>query len=206
MKIKEVDSDVLFPTPLWIVDYEDFESVNRTILDEMDKVDWDAEHQRHKLGSLSEHRHREDTFITVELVPSAKVILDAFGSSCAQIGQELGWDMEHNDIRVEEMWAHITPPGKNTQTHDHAGAHLSCTYYVRAPKACGNLRFVEDRKHRFSEPAGSVIGMQKEVAAKEGRMVIFPAWVSHYVDENRSGETRVSLSFNASLVPNGTPK
>jgi hypothetical protein len=51
-----------------------------------------------------------------------------------------------------------------------------------------------------------VIGLQKEVAAKEGRMVIFPAWVSHYVDENRSGETCVSVSFNASLVSNGTPK
>ncbi len=85
-------------------------------------------------------------------------------------------------------------------------AHLSCAVYVRASKGCGNLRFVGNRKHRFLEPKSTTIGMQKEVAAKEGRMVIFPAWVSHYVEENRSGETRVSRSFNASLKPKDAPK
>jgi Putative 2OG-Fe(II) oxygenase len=32
-------------------------------------------------------------------------------------------------------------------------------------------------------------------------MIIFPAWLSHYVEENRSQQNRVSISMNAKLIP-----
>jgi ectoine hydroxylase-related dioxygenase (phytanoyl-CoA dioxygenase family) len=36
-------------------------------------------------------------------------------------------------------------------------------------------------------------------------MVIFPSWVSHAVEQNRSSQERVSLSMNATLVPKSEP-
>jgi uncharacterized protein (TIGR02466 family) len=202
LKIANVESDVLFPVPYWVIDFDDVEDVNQAILQEIDRVDWDAEHRRRGLQRLVNNRHQEDAFITTELVPSAKQVVDAFGHSCLEIGRELGWDLEHNEIRVLELWAHITAPGKVTQTHDHAPSHLSCAYYVRTPKHCGELHFKEDRKQRASEPASNLANMRQDVAVqpKEGRMVIFPGWLSHYVSENRSGQRRVSLSCNADLM------
>ena len=35
---------------------------------------------------------------------------------------------------------------------------------------------------------------------KEGRLVLFPSWVSHGVRENHTDEDRISISFN--LIPN----
>jgi hypothetical protein len=46
----------------------------------------------------------------------------------------------------------MTPPGKSTQAHEHTPSHLSCAYYVSATDGCGNLQFLDDRKHRFGEP------------------------------------------------------
>ena len=32
--------------------------------------------------------------------------------------------------------------------------------------------------------------------AKEGRCIMFPAWLTHCVDPNESNEDRISVSFN----------
>lgn len=201
MRLKSVDSDMLFPTPIWYAEYEDYKNVNDAILEEISKVDWDAQHANWGLAETVEERHYEDTFLTLELVPSVSAIVEAFGKHCAEIARVLEWDVKANDLYITELWAHITPPGKNTQTHDHFPAHLSCAYWLRTPEGCGNLRFLDDRKHRMLEPKKSIT---VEVPAKEGNMVIFPAWMSHYVEENRATETRVSISMNAKLKPKHT--
>jgi ectoine hydroxylase-related dioxygenase (phytanoyl-CoA dioxygenase family) len=38
---------------------------------------------------------------------------------------------------------------------------------------------------------------QVVVQVEEGTLVIFPAWLVHSVDPNRSGRPRISASFNA---------
>ena len=37
---------------------------------------------------------------------------------------------------------------------------------------------------------------QVVVKVSNGTMLIFPAWLAHSVDANRSGETRISIGFN----------
>lgn len=208
MEIKNVNRQLLFPTLVWLVEYGNFESVNRGILDEMSRVDWKSEHERS--GRMNEVRGRfmEDVFITPTLVPSAAAIVEAFINSCEHIAEELDWDLANHEIRVSDLWAHVTPPGKSTQQHHHFPDHLSCAYYVRAPEACGNLRLLDDRKCRVLEPHSgtndAVMAKFVEIPATEGLMVIFPSWLSHQVGENQSNESRVSISMNAALVPKGS--
>lgn len=205
MKAANIERNLLFPTPLWCIEYEGFAEVNRAVLEEIRRVDWLAEHQRRGLERLYESRFREDVFITTEKVPSAKVVVEAFEESCSRIALELGWDLESHRIHVTELWAHVTPPGQWTQVHDHNPSHLSCAYYVSVAENCGNIQFFDDRKHRSIEPESSSPGpltsRRVTVPAKAGMMVIFPAWMSHAVEQNLSGEERVSLSMNATLVP-----
>jgi hypothetical protein len=87
VKIANVESDVLFPVPFCVIDFDGVENINRAILQEIDRIDWDAEHQRRGLQHLVNSRHQEDVFITTELVPSAKQVIDAFGHSCLEIGR-----------------------------------------------------------------------------------------------------------------------
>ena len=88
MKLTNVDNQLLFPTPIWTIEYAEYEPVNDGILAEMDTVDWPAEHARAGLDQVVEDRYREDIFITPALVPSVKRVIQAFsatrGSSLAR--------------------------------------------------------------------------------------------------------------------------
>lgn len=209
MEVKNVNRHLLFPTAVWMVEYDHYQAINQGILDEMSRVDWEAEHARS--GRMAEVRDRylEDIFITTELVPSAGAILSAFVYNCERIAEESQWDLTSNEIRVSDLWAHVTPPGRNTQCHHHMPDQLSCAYYVRTPQNCGNLRLLDDRKCRFIEPnptTPTVMSAQwMDVPVKEGLMVIFPSWLNHQVGENLSSEPRVSLSMNAALLPRNSP-
>ena len=209
MELKNVNRQLLFPTAVWMVEYDNYQDVNQGILDEMSRVDWEAEHQRSGRAAEAHDRYGEDIFVTTELVPSAAAVLSAFIHGCAQIAEESEWDLINNEFRISDLWAHVTPPGKNTQRHHHLPDHLSCAYYLRTPEGCGNLRLMDDRKYRIGEPKSAtpnaLTGHWVDVPAREGLMAIFPSWLSHQVGENRSGEPRVSLSMNAALLPKGSP-
>lgn len=209
MEIKNVNRELLFPTPIWMVEHDDYQSVNQGIVDEMSRVDWEVEHEKSGRTAEVQNRYMEDIFITTALVPSAAAVLSAFVFNCERIAEECEWDLDGREIRVSDLWAHVTPPGKNTQRHHHLPDHLSCAYYVRTPENCGNLRLLDDRKYRFAEPdhttTNAITAQTVDIPAKEGLMVIFPSWLSHQVGENRSGEPRVSLSMNAALLPKDSP-
>jgi uncharacterized protein (TIGR02466 family) len=40
------------------------------------------------------------------------------------------------------------------------------------------------------------VGNEIKLEVKQGRMVIFPAWLVHSVPVNRNAEERISISFN----------
>jgi len=48
-------------------------------------------------------------------------------------------------------------------------------------------------------------GNEAVVEARAGRLVIFPAWLSHRVPPNRSHNDRISVSFNV-MFPNFTER
>jgi hypothetical protein len=100
-----------------MIEHDNYQSVNQGILDEMGRVDWQAEHRRSGRAEEANDRYLEDIFITTELVPSSEAILSAFVHGCEQIAEESEWDLVNNEIRVSDLWAHVTPRSKNTQRH-----------------------------------------------------------------------------------------
>ena len=105
------------------------------------------------------------------------------------------------------MWANINNPGAYNKQHMHPNSQWSGVYYVKVPKDSGSL-FVEDPR-----PGPGIImprrleGLPRPLwhlviyPPIEGQMIMFPAWLSHGVEINRSKEKgekgwRVSISFN----------
>ena len=93
------------------------------------------------------------------------------------------------------------------KSHVHPHCDWSGCYYVKTPKNCGVLWFVDPRpvRHMIIEPhlydnkevfgrfhGGTQFGVSPEV----GRLVVFPSFLEHFVDPNESHETRISISFN----------
>ncbi len=210
VKLKAAKSQcvLLFPVPVAVVQFEEYEEVNQRILDEINAVDWDAVHKELGINYDEENTSYEDTFIDLKRVPSCKVVLEQFVNGCGRFAEYLHWEIDPNGTSVNGYWAHITEPGGRTALHRHLSRHkpnhLSGVYYVQTPKNCGELCFFDDRLVRSYEPRvanrstapTSVFQFFKAIA---GSMLIFPSWLTHRVGINKSDETRVSLSFNASL-------
>ena len=101
------------------------------------------------------------------------------------------------------MWANINPPGGYNMPHVHPNSHFSGVYYIKAPKNSGNIVFNEPKtgahmvmpRRKEGQPP-SHLWREVRVDPLEGRILIFPSWLWHSVQPNKSNDIRISVSFN----------
>ena len=101
------------------------------------------------------------------------------------------------------MWANINPPGGMNMPHLHPNALFSGVYYVKAPINCGRLKLIEPRPgmhvmmpvKKPGDP-GKDFWRDVNVEPVVGRIIMFPAWLWHSVETNKSNDIRISVSFN----------
>lgn len=101
------------------------------------------------------------------------------------------------------MWANINPPGGFNRPHIHPNSLWSGVYYVKTPKDCGHLK-LEDPKtraemvmpKRTQDQLPQYLWREVHYEPIAGRCIMFPSWLNHTVDPNRSNDIRISVSFN----------
>jgi len=124
---------------------------------------------------------------------------------CDRIGQSLhfnpGFTYHH------QAWANISPPGAYNKLHFHANCHFSGVYYIslKAPE-CGSIYFRDPRvaSRMLTCPVDEVSDFTAEeirMRPEEGRMYVFPGWLEHGVEENKSDRDRIGISFNVLATP-----
>ena len=109
-------------------------------------------------------------------------------------------------------WANINRFGDYHDFHNHPHAYLSGTYYVQLPTVMEKLETRDDvRPGRitFYDPRGAVnmtaikgdpnIEPEHTVEPRPGMILLWPAFVNHFVHPNLSKQMRISVSFNVML-------
>ena len=115
-----------------------------------------------------------------------------------------------------QAWANVNRLGDYHDPHNHPHAYLSGTYYVRVPVSHAPLRNRVDVRPgciTFYDPRGAVnmtaikndpqIEADYTVQPRPGVILMWPAFLMHYVHPNLSEELRISISFNL-IVKNPT--
>ena len=114
------------------------------------------------------------------------------------------------------MWANINYPGSYNKQHMHPNSQWSGVYYIKVPKNSGTL-WIEDPRPgpnlimpRRLENLPKALWRAVKYPALEGQLIMFPSWVPHGVEINKSKEKgekgwRVSVSFNFIQVVDGVP-
>ena len=105
--------------------------------------------------------------------------------------------------RLGNMWANINPPGGYNKPHVHPNSLFSGVYYVKTPINSGQLVCSDPRpgiqtcmpNRKKGEPPKH-LWRDLHLQPKENRAIVFPAWLWHSVQPNKSNENRISVSFN----------
>lgn len=105
-----------------------------------------------------------------------------------------------------EYWYNVNSKHSYNMQHNHIGSILSGVFYIKVPEQSGNITFVRSESEvnelaRLIDPNNTNYYTHSRYWSNpiEGKLVVFPSYLPHYVDENLSDETRISLSFN--LMP-----
>jgi uncharacterized protein (TIGR02466 family) len=106
-----------------------------------------------------------------------------------------------NDVELYNIWININPPGSYNHLHNHVGSIFSGVYYVDAVPEQGNIQFErsDNAEHHIPEEvykATYFTSTRATYAAKTGGLYIFPSWLKHSVEGNRTTTDRISISFN----------
>ena len=126
---------------------------------------------------------------------------------CQRIGESLHF--RSDQTYQHQAWVNISPPGASNKIHFHANCHFSGVYYVSAKEPeCGSIFFRDPRiaSRMMTYPVDKPTEFTAEeilMRPEEGRMYVFPGWLEHGVEENKSDRDRISISFNVLATPIG---
>jgi uncharacterized protein (TIGR02466 family) len=107
----------------------------------------------------------------------------------------------HGDFAITGCWANLYAPGAEHRMHTHPNNFLSGVYYVRTAEGANTINFHDPRAQSavIRPPVTALTGENTDqvvMPVEPGVLLLFPAYLPHSVDENRSTTVRASLSFN----------
>ncbi len=108
---------------------------------------------------------------------------------------------EKSPMIISGAWANFGPPETSHHEHVHPNNFLSVVYYVKAPKGGHTINFIDPRPQahvmspRVVKPSHNNASLVS-VDVAPGQLILFPAWLRHSVDVNRSPEERLSIAMN----------
>jgi uncharacterized protein (TIGR02466 family) len=137
---------------------------------------------------------------------------------CARFTRDIG-QTDPQKPRFEwtaEMWANICPPGVGHESHTHPGCLWSIVFYLDDGLAQGEDEdkagqiVLQDPRNpmpvmykpdlRMMEPDGSTYRSDHRMSPKVGRLIAFPAWLSHWVTPHAGSRDRISIAVNTLAV------
>jgi len=186
-----MDHQKIFPTNIFV--FDDFlkkegaspeEGMKKYISDLWIERDYDNNWQT---KSADLHKKKEFEFLVDTIIRSTWKILE-----------KLKYDVE--DIIITDMWANVLKNMEHHNVHTHSNNFLSGTYYLQSDQG-SSIVFHDPR------PAADVIVPKKKettkdnssllsYASKQNRAIMFPSWLPHWVQQNKSKHKRISIAWN----------
>lgn len=176
-----------------------------TVMDNADLEKYGYEIKNKETGVVKSNYHAWQSDVLT--APSQQInllinnILERLNASKSILGFR-----EDTHIYMNNIWMNINPKASFNRPHIHADSTFSGVYYVKCNDKSGNLCFKHpSMAHQFIIKEETVDQYTDDLAShwtiypKAGTLVIFPAWLEHYVEPNTSDEDRISIAFNVAI-------
>jgi uncharacterized protein (TIGR02466 family) len=137
-------------------------------------------------NSLVEHEH-----------PEIQKLVAHLDSEIAQCATQTGLP----ELQLYNIWININPPHSYNHLHNHIGSVLSGVYYIDADENQGNIQFERNDGGEYHIPSNVekqtyFTSTRATYKAKTSAVYIFPSWLKHSVEGNKSNSDRISIAFN----------
>jgi uncharacterized protein (TIGR02466 family) len=129
-------------------------------------------------------------------IPQGLLLQEFIETEVNNILQELGIDW-HQDLL--NYWLNINPSGAHNESHKHGRARIVGNLYLEVPENSGELVLHRDDTAWYHVPNNldnPCVAIKKMIMPKPRDIILFPGWVTHSVNLNKSSKDRISLSFN----------
>ena len=191
--------NLLFPTPVWTIQLENFISINEEMYKFIKKNQ--AEDQIGIKKSNNKGWHSKD-FNMQETEPTN--FIKNISPSIENVMTDMNWEKERQSVKISNMWAIINRGGSTNSRHQHGNSTISAAYYVRAPENCGDIVFYDPRPAPvFCYPtaiSSNLLNAQvNSITPKDRSLILFPSYIDHSVNENLSNDERIVISFNITI-------
>ena len=188
--------DNLFPTPLHYLYIDDFESRKQKLMEY-------AYDLREKSGYSQKASNKGGWQSTTFKVEGGDILQDLLLTVINNIPSF------HSEVTTETYaWININKPGDYNHKHNHPNCHLAGVLWIKCPEDCGVIVFDPPTAFQSHNELNSYIDDFKNqnnlyhcyhFNPTEGKILVFPAHLNHLVQENKSNEDRISVSFNIRL-------
>ena len=107
-------------------------------------------------------------------------------------------------VSFDEPWLNVNRENHSNKTHTHPGCDLSLTYYCEVPVNSGKIVFENPVLHQRT----TTICYEKKdmwnseyihLAPQKYALIIFPSYLPHFVEPNKSNKPRISFACNAKI-------
>jgi len=104
---------------------------------------------------------------------------------------------------ISNMWLNINYPHSYNQLHNHPRCCFASTFYISVPENSGAIVFCNDYgvDHHMLQEEMTQFGTYNSsiwrIPAEDNDFYVFPAWLKHRVETNKSKKDRISISINA---------
>ena len=106
--------------------------------------------------------------------------------------------------KIANLWININGYKDSNRRHHHPESIISGVFYVKVPDKSSKLRFFHPSVNLMVRDWGLNVDFKCnkytssiwEIFPEDGKLLLFPSWLDHEVDQNLSQEKRISISFN----------
>ena len=187
-----------FPVPVFEQKLENYKELNP----QLENFIYDLKKNNPEGQKRSNAGGWHSPFFNINESEPVKKLISSFTKSLPEIMTEyMGWRINKDKITILDMWSVVNKKNTFNVQHSHPNSLLSAAYYVKAKKNSGNIKFFDPKEmktmyhppiQKFNEISAEIIKIEPE----EGKLLLFPSYLNHAVEDNLSDEDRIVISFN----------
>ena len=183
-----------FPTMIYIKDLPDSEKLNKYL--EPKIIQWSQQDKGEQKTNAGGWHSTTDMNQKEEYDPLTRELFNM---------QEEIYQKEHLSRKpvLGNMWANVNYPKCFNRPHIHPNSLFSGVYWIKTPQNSGKLMVYDPRPgvqmtmpNRKEGKSPPEFWREVHYEPIAGRCIMFPSWLWHEVKENKSNDTRISVSFN----------